>query len=40
MTMPPWLLEIVACCEAGISTGDLTLEEAQALISLWAERLA
>ncbi len=38
--MTPWLTLVVQCCTAGISTGDLTVAEAERIIDLWIERLA
>jgi hypothetical protein len=40
MNLPPWLREVTHCCEAGVSTGDLTEDEARTLIAQWVERLA
>jgi hypothetical protein len=36
---PPWIREVVACCQAGVSTGDLTMAHAQIIIQAWIQRL-
>jgi len=38
MSLPPWIMEVVRCCQDAITTGDLSAAQAQVIIDEWIAR--